>query len=99
MIGLLAALLAGATLSSGRYALLTGDDRVAWVWVTALCLSPVLIIAGAMMRALRGAVRGSRKRIDAARAAGRVGIARIDGLRQTNTEINNQPLCELVDAF
>ncbi|WP_433776338.1 hypothetical protein [Microbacterium sp. gxy059] len=44
-------------------------------------------------------MRGSRKRIDAARAAGRVGIARIDGLRQTNTEINNQPLCELVDAF
>ncbi|UBH05252.1 hypothetical protein K8P10_000763 [Leucobacter sp. Psy1] len=59
---------------------------------------PVGILATVLSgvgRSLGGAIGASPQVVEAARAAGRVGIARIDALRQTGTQINDQPLCEL----
>ena len=44
------------------------------------------------VRAARGTDPGA---VRAARAAGRLGVARIDAIRQTGLEVNDQPMCEL----
>lgn len=51
-----------------------------------------LIIIG---RVAGGAVGPSARQVEEATAAGRDAVARIDVLRQTGTQINEQPLCEL----
>lgn len=57
----------------------------------AIC-SAVLVLVG---RSLRGVQMPSAQMIDAAVAAGRGAVARVDVLRQTGTQINDRPLCEL----
>lgn len=58
----------------------------------------VLIFATVMTRvagSLGGSVGASPKAVQQARDARRVGLARVDALRQTSTQINDQPLCDI----
>ena len=66
--------------------------------VAASIALPVAIVATVLTRvggSLSSAAGASPEAVQAARSAGRVGLARIDALRQTGTQINDQPLCEL----
>lgn len=59
---------------------------------------PVLIISAVLTRigrSLGSSMAASPASVQQARDAGRVGLARIDSLRQTGTQINDQPLCDL----
>lgn len=58
----------------------------------------VLIFATVMTRvagSLGGRVAASPKVVQQARDARRLGLARVDALRQTSTQINDQPLCDI----
>ncbi|TCI97764.1 hypothetical protein [Aeromicrobium sp. IC_218] len=62
------------------------------VGLTVAVLSGVLVAVG---RGLRGLAVASPEEVEAARAAGRLAVARVDALRQTGTQVNDQPLCEI----
>jgi len=58
----------------------------------------VLVFATVMTRvagSLGGSVAASPKAVQQARDARRLGLARVDALRQTGTQINDQPLCDV----
>lgn len=58
----------------------------------------VLIFATVMTqvaRSMGSSVAASPKAVQEARDARRVGLARVDALRQTGTQINDQPLCDI----
>ncbi len=65
---------------------------VAGISLTVFITAGVFILIG---RSLQPTVGASREAVQQARAAGRIGVARIDALRQTGTQINDQPLCEI----
>jgi hypothetical protein len=95
VIRLLIALLAGAGLASALYSFTTGDTRLMWVWIVAVTLVPILLTLVMVGHAFGGIPRATPQQIQQAVAAGRLGAARIDGLRRTGTSVNDQPLCEI----
>ncbi|WP_053351846.1 hypothetical protein [Leucobacter musarum] len=69
----------------------------AGVWALPVGLT-LAILCGTFVligKSLRGVHLPSNEVIAAARNAGRLGVARVDALRQTGTQINDQPLCEI----
>ncbi|PRI12559.1 hypothetical protein [Leucobacter massiliensis] len=67
----------------------------AWAFPVGLTLA---ILAGTLVligRSTRGMGGADPEAVRAAVAAGRTGLARVDVLRQTGTQINEQPVCEL----
>ncbi|WP_285038583.1 hypothetical protein [Plantibacter sp. lyk4-40-MEA-4] len=59
---------------------------------------PVFIISTVLTliaRSVGNAIGASPEAVQQAKDARRLGVARIDALRQTGTQINDQPLCEL----
>ena len=83
-------------LIGGSVAALVGPPgAAAWAIATGLAVavaSGVLVIVG---RSLKGVQLVDPKSVQAARDSGRIAVARIDALRQTGTQINDQPLCEI----
>lgn len=65
---------------------------VAGVSLTVLILCLVMT---AVVRSVGGTMAASPEAVQQARDARRLGLARIDSLRQTGTQVNDQPLCEL----
>lgn len=67
-------------------------------WLIIGIALPVAIASGVFVlvgRSVAGGVTASTEAVTAARDAGRFGMARIDALRQTGTQINDQPLCDI----
>lgn len=67
----------------------------AWTLPTGLTLT---IIAGVFVmigRSTRGMAAPTPAQLEAARADGRDGVARVDVLSQTGTQINDQPVCDI----
>ncbi|KQM16338.1 hypothetical protein ASF83_10890 [Plantibacter sp. Leaf171] len=65
---------------------------VAGVALPVCIFATVLSLVG---RSLGSAIGASPQAVQQAKDARRLGVARIDTLRQTGTQINDQPLCEL----
>ncbi len=53
------------------------------------------VVLTGVASSMRGSVAASSEAIQQARDARRLGVARIDALRQTGTQINDQPLCDI----
>lgn len=53
------------------------------------------VVLTGVASSMRGSVAASSEAIQHARDARRLGVARIDALRQTGTQINDQPLCDI----
>ncbi|MGO2140086.1 MAG: hypothetical protein ACTH30_06700 [Leucobacter sp.] len=83
-------------LTGGVIATIVGPPgAAAWafpVGLVAAVLSGVLVLVG---RSLRGLAMPSNEQVQAALSAGRVGLARVDELTQTGTQINEQPVCDI----
>ena len=62
------------------------------VGMTLAILCGTFVLIG---KSMRGVQMPGDDVIAAAREAGRLGVARVDALRQTGTQINDQPLCEI----
>ncbi|MGJ0202794.1 hypothetical protein [Leucobacter sp. gxy201] len=85
----------GFVLGGGVAALIGPPGAGSWGFAVGL---PVAISSGVLVlvgRSLSGVQMPSAQMIDAAIEAGRGAAARVDVLRQTGTQINDQPLCEL----
>ena len=95
MIRLLIALAAGAGLTAVCFSIMTGSERLVWVWITAIVLVtggiPLVVVA----RALGPQMGATSAQIEAARSAGRGGFARIDSVRRTGLLINDVPQYDL----
>ncbi|MBD8465268.1 hypothetical protein IFU30_03210 [Plantibacter sp. CFBP 8798] len=65
---------------------------VAGVALPVCIFATVLSLVG---RSMGSAIGASPEAVQQAKDARRLGIARVDALRQTGTQINDQPLCEL----
>ncbi|SKC43928.1 hypothetical protein [Okibacterium fritillariae] len=95
MIRVIASAALGALLG-GVVLALVGPSSVGQT--IALVALPVLILTSVLILIARSTGRmigASPAAVQQARDARRLGIARIDALRQTGTQINDQPLCEL----
>ncbi|MFF8816789.1 MULTISPECIES: hypothetical protein [Leucobacter] len=55
-------------------------------------VSGVLVLVG---KSLRGLALPTNEQVQAAISEGRVGLARVDALTQTGTQINEQPVCDI----
>ncbi|MEH3088156.1 MAG: hypothetical protein PGN24_00715 [Microbacterium arborescens] len=67
-------------------------------WLIMGIALPVAIVSGVFVlvgRSLAGGVAASPAAVTDARDVGRFGLARIDALSQTGTQINDQPLCDI----
>lgn len=85
----------GIALGGGVAVVVGPPGAAGWaipVGLTVAVLSGVLVAVG---RGLRGLAVASPEEIEAARSAGRLALARVDALRQTGTQVNDQPLCEI----
>lgn len=69
----------------------------AGIWVLAIAL-PIGILSVVFTRLGASGLAStsvSQEDLTRARAEDRLGVARIDAVRQTGTQINDQPLCEI----
>ena len=67
-------------------------------WAIISIALPVAIISGTFIligRSMAGGVAVSKDDLRRALDSRRVGLARVDAIRQTGTQINDQPLCEI----
>ena len=83
-------------LIGGAIAVLVGPPG-AGIWVLAIAL-PVGILSLVFMRLGASGLAStavSQEDLIRARAENRLGVARIEAVRQTGTQINDQPLCEI----
>lgn len=95
MIRLLMALAIGAGAAAVLFTVLTGSDGLMWVWITAIVILSLGLPVLLLLRSSRMSLRAAPADVDAARRAGRGGIARVDAARLTGLEINNVPQYEL----
>lgn len=68
-----------------------------WGFPVGLMLSIVCGVFVLIARSMRGvlASMASPEQIEQARNGGRMGLARVESLRQTGTQINDQPVCDI----
>jgi len=95
MIRLLLALAIGAGAAAVLHTTLTGSDRLSWVWIATIVIVSVAIPLVVIFRVGRSSMRATPDEIEAARRAGRTGVARIDTARRTGLLVNDVPQYEL----
>jgi hypothetical protein len=85
----------GLALGGGVVLVVGPPGAAGWAVPVGLTLAVLAGVLVAVGRGLRGLAVASPEEVDRARAAGRLALARVDVLRQTGTQVNDQPLCEL----
>ncbi|TPW73055.1 hypothetical protein [Schumannella sp. 10F1B-5-1] len=96
MLRLLVSLAVGALVGAVIVSIVGPPDGAGGLLIgissTVLVISVMLMLIG---RSMRGTVAPDAASLQAARDARRLGLARVDALRQTGTQINDQPYCEI----
>lgn len=95
MLRLLCFVGAGILLGGIVSATVGPPGAAAWAFPVGLIVMILSIVLLAVGRSLRGVNAASHELIERAKNEGRVGLARVDALIQTGTQLNEQPLCDI----
>ncbi|GAA1578468.1 hypothetical protein [Leucobacter aridicollis] len=76
-------------------ALVGPPGAASWAFPVGLITAVVSAVLVLLGKSLRGLALPSEEQVQSALADGRVGLARVDALTQTGTQINEQPVCDI----